>query len=47
MKSEVSTFHIVDIFFRGCVPEVVVSYAVGFIYIPGELGFLSFITVQY
>ena len=35
IKSEVSIFLIVVIFFRGCVPEVVVpSYAVGFIYIP-------------
>ena len=32
---------------RGSVPEVVVqSYAGSFIYIPGKLGFLSFITVQ-
>ena len=39
---------IVDIFFSGCVPEVVVPlYAVGFIYIPGKLGFVSFITVQF
>ena len=36
-----STFPIVVIFFRGCVPEVVVpSYAVSFIYIPGKLGFV-------
>ena len=36
------------IFLRGFVPEVVVpSYAFGFIYIPGMLGFVSFITVQF
>ena len=47
IKSEVSIFPIVVIFFRGCVPEVVVpSYAVGSIYIPGKQGFVSFITVQ-
>ena len=41
IKSGVSTFPIVDIFFRGCVPQVVVpSYAVRFIYIPGKLGFV-------
>ena len=35
-------------FFRGFVPEVVVaSYAVGFIYISGELGFVYFITAQF
>ena len=33
--------------FRGCVFEVAVpSYALGFIYVPGKLGFVSFITVQ-
>ena len=47
IKSEVSTCPIIVIFFSGCVPEAVVpSYAVGFIYIPGKLGFVSFITVQ-
>ena len=42
-KSEVWTFHIVVIFLRGCVSEVVIpSYAFGFvyIYIPGQLGFV-------
>ena len=40
IKSEVSTFPIVVIFFRGCVSEMVVlSYSVIFyIYIPGTLG---------
>ena len=40
MKSEVSTFPIVVIFFRGCVSEMVVlSYSViYYIYIPGKLG---------
>ena len=34
------------IFFRGCVPEeVVATYAVGFVYISGKLGFVYFITV--
>ena len=39
-KSEVSTFPIVVIFFRGCVSEMVVlSYSViHYIYIPGALG---------
>ena len=47
IKSEVSTFPIVVIFFRGYVPEMVApSYAGSFIYIPGKLGFVSFITVQ-
>ena len=42
-----STYPIIVIFFRGCVPEVVVpSHAVGSIYIPGKLGFVSFITLQ-
>ena len=43
-----------NIFFRGCVTDVVVpSYVVGFIYmyiyihIMGQLGFVSFITVQF
>ena len=37
----------VVIFFRGCVPEMVFPwYAVGFIYIPGNLGFYYFIIVQ-
>ena len=49
IKSEVSPFPSVVLFFHSCVSEVVVpSYAVGFIYyIPGKLGVLSFITVQY
>ena len=40
IKSEVSTFPIVVIFFRGCVSEMVVlSYSViYYIYIPGKLG---------
>ena len=40
IKSEVSTFPIVVIFFRGCVSEMVVlSYSViYYIYIPGTLG---------
>ena len=40
IKSEVSTFPIVVIFFRGCVSEMVVlSYSViSYIYIPGKLG---------
>ena len=51
IKSEVSTFPIVVIFFySGCVSEVVASlYAVSFtpcMYIPGKLGFVSLITVQ-
>ena len=48
IKSEISIFPIVVTFFRGGVPDVVVSsYAVvGFIYIPGNLGFVSFITAQ-
>ena len=42
IKSEVSAFPFVVIFFRGCVPAVVApSYAVGFIYIPGKLFFVS------
>ena len=37
-KSEVPIILVVVIFFRGCLPEIVVpSYAVGFIYIPGKL----------
>ena len=44
---ESSTFPIVVIFFRGCVPEMVVpSYTVGFIDIPGKAGFFFVITVQ-
>ena len=41
IKSEVSTFPIVIIFFRGCVPEMlfVTSYSVTYcIYVPGKLG---------
>ena len=40
IKSEVSTFPIVIIFFRGCVPEMfVTSYSVtNYIYVPGEPG---------
>ena len=45
--SEVSIFPLVAIIFRGCVPEVIVSsYAVGFIYTPGKLSFVSFIPVR-
>ena len=41
IKSEVSTFPIVIIFFRDCVPEMfVTSYSVAYsIYIPGKPGF--------
>ena len=47
IKSEVSIFPTVVIFFRGCVPEVfVLSYAVGSIYILEKLGFASLITAQ-
>ena len=47
LKSEVSIFPIVVIFFRGCVPEVVVPIvADSFMNIPGNLGFLSFVSVQ-
>ena len=42
-----STFPIVVIFFGGCVPEVLHHHAVGFIYIPGQLVFISFITAQF
>ena len=46
-KSEVSIFPIVVIFLCGYMPGVVVlSYAVGFIYIPGKLGFVLFIIMQ-
>ena len=40
IKSEVSSFPIVIIYFRGCVPEMfVTSYSVTYcIYIPGKLG---------
>ena len=40
IRSDVSTFPIVIIFFRGCVPEMLVtSYSVIYcIYIPGKLG---------
>ena len=42
-----TTFIIVVIFFRGCVPEVVVpSCAVGFLHITKNLGFKYSITVQ-
>ena len=43
IKSEVSIFRIVIIFFRGCVTEMfVASYSVTYyIYIPGKLGFCS------
>ena len=45
IKSEVS---LSPILIRGCVSDVLApSYAVGFIYIPGKLGFLYFIAVQY
>ena len=49
IKSDVSNFPIVVIFFRGGVSDVVVSsYAVvGFIYIPGKLGFVSFMNAQF
>ena len=44
----INLFNCCHIFFRGCVPDVVVPpYAVGFIYIPGKLGFVSLITVQF
>ena len=45
IKSEVSTFPIVVIFFRGCVSEMVVlSYSViYYIYIPGKLGLFPFL----
>ena len=45
----INLFHCchVVILFRGCVPDVVVPvYAVGFIYIPGKLGFVYFTTAQ-
>ena len=40
IKSEVSTFPIVIIFFRGCVPEMfVISYSATYcIYVPGKPG---------
>ena len=42
IKSEISNFPIVAIFFRGCVPEVTVpSCAVGFIYVSRKLGAVS------
>ena len=47
MESELSTFPIVVIVFRGFVYELAVpSYDVGFTYIPGKLGFASLITIQ-
>ena len=47
IKSEVFTFPIVVTFFRGCVRGVVVpSHAGSFLYIPGKLGFLTFITMS-
>ena len=49
IKSEVSTFPIVIIFFRGCVSEMfVTSYSVTFcIYIPGNGEFVFIIIVQF
>ena len=46
IKSELSIFHIVVIFFRGCVPEGVVRYAVDFIYIPVKMRLVSFINLR-
>ena len=47
IKSEESIFPIAVTFFLCCVLGVFVpAYAVGFIYIAGKLGFVSFITVQ-
>ena len=46
IKSELSIFAILVIYFH-CVPEVVVpSYALYFINVVGNLGFVSFIAVQ-
>ena len=49
IKSEVSTLPIVIIFFHGCVPEMfVTSHSVTYcIYIPGKLGFVFSIIVQF
>ena len=49
MKSDVSTFPIVIIFFRGCVPEIfVTSFSVTyFIYVPGKREFVFIIIVQF
>ena len=49
IKSEVSTFPIVFIFFRGCVPEMfVASYCVTYcIYIPGKPGICFISIVQF
>ena len=49
IKSEVSTFPIVIIFFRGCVPEMfVTSYPVIYcIYVPGNREFVFIIIVQF
>ena len=48
IKSEVSTFPIVIIFFRSCVPEMfVTSYSVTYcIYVPGNREFVFIISVQ-
>ena len=49
IKSEVSTFPIVFIFFRGCVPEMFVTpYSVTYcIYVPGNREFAFIIIVQF
>ena len=49
IKSDVSTFPIVIIFFRGCVSEMfVTSYSVTYcIYIPGKPGICLIIIVQF
>ena len=49
IKSEVSTFPIVIIFIRGCVPEMfVTSYSVThYIYVPGKTGICFIIIVQF
>ena len=49
IKSEVSTFPIVIIFFPGCVPKMfVTSYSITYcIYIPGNREFLFIIIVQF
>ena len=49
IKSEVSTFPIVIIFFSGCVPEMFVTpYSVTYyIYVPGKREFVFIIIVQF
>ena len=47
VSNEDNTTFIIVIFFRGCVPEVIVpSCTVGFLYIPKKLGFVYFVAVQ-